>query len=294
MLTVHDYVQIRAAHAGGESIRSMARRLRCAPKTIRKVLSSPTGAPPGYRRSVPASCPKLGPYLAEIERVLADDRSAPVKQRHTAMQVHRRLVAEGGYRGGYDQVRRFVQRHRRAERETFVPLSYVPGHRLECDFGHLHVDYPAGRRLVSVLVATWSFSQALFLMTDRVRLYVDVSGSVLHFISDVIRAVLDCRDLVHPTVHLFSTTVSDARLPTLARGFLDTTLGTDIACVAQHAAAHRVRRAVIITDGMVGRARGAAAQMLADLCLGVAYTTAAGSWTTDLRPFADHRAFLRR
>jgi len=57
-----------------------------------------------------------------------------------------------------------VQRHRRREAETFVPLTYEPGGRLECDFGHIHVDYPDARKMVSVLVAAWSDSQALFLI----------------------------------------------------------------------------------------------------------------------------------
>ena len=65
---------------------------------------------------------------------------------------------------------------RREERETFVPLEHGPGQRLECDFGHIHVDYPQGRRLVSVLVACWSFSQALFLM----KLPNERTESVLH------------------------------------------------------------------------------------------------------------------
>lgn len=45
-----------------------------------------------------------------------------------------------------------------------MPLTYEPGGRMECDFGHIHVDYPDGRKMVSVLVASWSDSQALFLI----------------------------------------------------------------------------------------------------------------------------------
>src|ERR1043166_5508174 len=36
---------------------------------------------------------------------------------------------------------------RRDPRETFIPLAHDPGQRLECDFGHIHVDLPGGRRL---------------------------------------------------------------------------------------------------------------------------------------------------
>jgi transposase len=164
MLTVYHYLQIRTAHAQGESVRALARRLGHAQKTIRKVIASATGEPEPYRRGVPVVYPKLGPFLAIIEKILQDDQSAPLKQRHTAMQIYRRLVAEHQYRGKYDQVRRYVVKVRQSERETFVPLVYPPGGRLECDFGHIYVDYPDGRRLVSVLVASWSFSQALFLI----------------------------------------------------------------------------------------------------------------------------------
>lgn len=167
MLTVLDYLQIRIAHAQGESIRALAQRLGHAQKTIRKVVGSETGTPTPYRRSGPTAYPKLGPFIPFIEQVLQDDLTAPPKQRHTAMQIYRRLVGPeftAPYTGEYNAVRRYVQRQRQLRAETFVPLSYQPGVRLECDFGHIHVDYPSGRRMVSVLVAAWSFSQALFLL----------------------------------------------------------------------------------------------------------------------------------
>jgi transposase len=143
MLTVYDYLQIRTAHAQGESIRSLSRRLGRAQKTIRKVIGSVTGEPGRYARAGPARYPKLGKFIAFIEQILKDDQTAPVKQRHTAMQIYRRLVGPEVpeiYTGGYDQVRRYMQRHVQRERETFVPLTYEPGVRVECDFGHIHVD----------------------------------------------------------------------------------------------------------------------------------------------------------
>ena len=86
------------------------------------------------------------------------------------MQVFRRLRDEHGYPGGYDQVRRYVGKHRRDRRETFIPLAHDPGQRLEADFGHIHVDFPDGRRQVPVLVAAWAYSNypfALALPTER-------------------------------------------------------------------------------------------------------------------------------
>ena len=48
--------------------------------------------------------------------------------------------------------------------ETFIPLGHPPGQRLEADFGHIHVDFPDGRRLVPFLVATWAYSNAPFVL----------------------------------------------------------------------------------------------------------------------------------
>lgn len=164
MLTVYDFLGIRTAHAQGESIRSIALRLGHSQKTLRKVIASATGQPAPYARRKPAAFPKLGPFVAIIDRILKDDESAPPKQRHTAMQLHRRLVKEHQYTGKYDQVRRYVNKHRVQERETFIPLAHDAGSRLECDFGQVYVDFPEGRRLTSVLIVTWSFSHLPFMV----------------------------------------------------------------------------------------------------------------------------------
>jgi len=52
----------------------------------------------------------------------------------------------------------YVGRLVRDRRETFIPLTHPPGRRLEADFGHIYVDFPDGRRQVSVLLLTWSHS----------------------------------------------------------------------------------------------------------------------------------------
>ena len=164
MLNVHQYLAIRVAHENEESRRSIARRLHHSQRTVAKAIASETGQPPGYARTKPAALPKLGAFTAAIDAILLADESAPLKQRHTSMQLYRRLVAEHAYRGKYDQVRRYVNKHRRSRRQTLVPLDHSPGERMECDFGQVQVDYPDGRRTTDVLVVTWSFSHAVFLI----------------------------------------------------------------------------------------------------------------------------------
>ncbi|MEY3161655.1 MAG: hypothetical protein RIT25_1646 [Planctomycetota bacterium] len=106
---------------------------------------------------------------------------------------------------------------------------------------------------------------------ERVHVYLDVSGSMRDVVPALYGAVLDCADSVHPTVHLFSTLVADISLRELRSGTHSSTGGTDIGCVAAHMAKHRVRRALIVTDGFVGKPMGAHRDTLAKACIAVAY-----------------------
>jgi len=168
MLTVDRYAKIRLAHRDGMSIREIARTFGHSRRKVRAVLAQSQPLP--YTRTKPPPAPVLGDWHPTIDAILAADEEAPPKQRHTAMQVFRRLRDEHAYRGSYDQVRRYVARQRRSHRETFIPLAHDPGQRLEADFGHIHVDFPDGRRLVPVLINAWAYSHygfALALPTER-------------------------------------------------------------------------------------------------------------------------------
>jgi transposase len=164
MLNVHHYLSIRTAHSQGESVRKIARRLRHSQDTVRKVIASQSGAPTPRSRTRPLNYPKLGNFVAIIDRILQEDESAPLKQRHTSMQIHRRLVKEHAYTGKYDQVRRYVNKHQRGRRETLIPLDHAPGERMECDFGQVSVAFPDGLRKVDVLIVVWSWSHAPFML----------------------------------------------------------------------------------------------------------------------------------
>src|SRR4051812_23138198 len=180
MLTVDDYGSIRRAHRDGMSIREIARAFGHSRRKVRQVLAEAQPRP--YTRSKPPPAPVLGPFHAAIDAILADDEQAPRKQRHTAMQVFRRLQAEHGYQGGYDQVRRYIGQMRRDRKETFIPLAHDPGQRLEADFGHIHVDFPDGRRLVPVLICAWSYSNYPFaLPTPTERTEAILAGMVEAF-----------------------------------------------------------------------------------------------------------------
>lgn len=168
MLTVHDFARIRQLHRDGLTIRQIADQLHHSPKTILKALRNPE--PVRRPRAEPRAAPVFGPFRAIVDAILAADEAAPRKQRHTAQQIYRRLVAEHGYTGSYDPIRRHLKHRRLDRRETFIPLDHRPGVRAEADFGHIQVDFPDGRRGVPVLIVTWSYSNAPFalaLPTER-------------------------------------------------------------------------------------------------------------------------------
>ena len=127
---------------------------------------------------------------------------------------------------------------------------------------------------------------------DRVHVYVDVSGSIADLKGALYGAVLDCRDAVYPAVHLFSTVVHDVSFGGLRNGECRTTDGTSIECVASHIQKHGVRRAVLLTDGWVGRPGSSAARTLAAVRLGVALTPNANR--RDLERFVRHWAELEK
>lgn len=191
MLTVDEYGRIRRAHRDGMSIREIARQFHHSRYKVRGILRG-GGEPQKYRRRETQSFPKLAPVLDRIREILQVDETAPPKQRHTAMRLFERLRDEHEYSGGYDTVRRFVKQHRAKQRETFIPLDHAHGQRMEADFGKIYVDFPEGRRQVSVLILVWSCSNAPFAMalpTERTESILEGMKQAFEFFGCVPREV---------------------------------------------------------------------------------------------------------
>ena len=191
MRTVDDYAKFRTAHRDGMTIRQIARTFHVSRRKVREALASPEPTP--YTRTKPPPAPVLGPFTAIIDQVLRDDRDAPPKQRHTAAQLFRRLQDEHGYPGSYPTVRRYVAAHRHALRPDLHPAGPpARASRLEADFGHIHVDFPDGRRLVPFLVTVWAYSNAPFVLalpTERTEAVLHGMVRALEFFGAVPREV---------------------------------------------------------------------------------------------------------
>jgi len=90
----------------------------------------------------------------------------------------------------------------------------------------------------------------------QVRVYLDVSGSMNGVIRPLYAALASLAPWLAPEVQLFSTQVVGVPVARLRRGDLVTTGGTDIAVVTAHLVRENVDRALIVTDGWVGKVPG--------------------------------------
>jgi transposase len=112
----------------GSRRREAARMCGLSRETVLKMCRF--SLPPGYTRTAPVAKPKLGALLPVIDAILEADRTAPVKQRHTAKRIVEPLRDEHGYTVVKHHVRLCLARNR----ETFAPLAHPPGHG-QVDFG---------------------------------------------------------------------------------------------------------------------------------------------------------------
>ena len=91
---VEQFEQIRRDRDREGLDRGLAARHGVHRRTVKQALALPV--PPVKRSPVGRPAPKLGLYRAVIDEWLLADRDAPLKQRHTAKRIWRRLVDEHG------------------------------------------------------------------------------------------------------------------------------------------------------------------------------------------------------
>jgi len=138
MLVVETIAKIRRAYFGqGHSIKAICRDLRVSRKVVRKVIRSGATAFE-YERTV-QPLPKIGPYKAALDGLLAANDAKPARERLTLIRIFEELRRQG-YDGGYDAVRRYAQGWREersaAIKEAYVPLSFAAGEAYQFDWSH--------------------------------------------------------------------------------------------------------------------------------------------------------------
>ena len=103
MLTVETVLKVRlAGKRDGKSVRGIARKYQLSRNNVRRYLRSGEVEPRHQRRQEVK--PKLGPFLADLEQLLAEDLKRPTRERRSALMLFEELQRRG-YQGAYDSVR---------------------------------------------------------------------------------------------------------------------------------------------------------------------------------------------
>jgi transposase len=90
----------RAVQVDRLSERRAAREFGISRETVRKMLRY--SLPPGYSRQQPVRRPKPGAWIGIIGQTLEEDKTRPVKQRHTAKRIFERLRQDYAFAGEWE------------------------------------------------------------------------------------------------------------------------------------------------------------------------------------------------
>jgi transposase len=164
MLVLETIGKIRRAYfVQKKPIKVICRELGLSRKVVRKVLRSEATEFHYARARQPQ--PKLGPWRADLDRLLAENEAKQARERLTLIRIFETL-RELGYDGGYDAVRRYAKAWRQergtALAQAYVPLSFAPGEAYQFDWSHEVVVLNGTTVTVKVAHARLCHSRMLF------------------------------------------------------------------------------------------------------------------------------------
>lgn len=153
MLIVETIRKIRCAyHRDRKKIRQIARDFNLSKNTVKKVIRGDATEFTYDRKDQPL--PKLGPYHDLLDSHLEADSTKPKKEQRTAVVLFEELQRQG-FEGGYDSVRRYVQKWRKNEQgkaaTAYIPQSFDPAEAFQFDWSYELVEL--GGVVVKVKVA---------------------------------------------------------------------------------------------------------------------------------------------
>jgi transposase len=163
--TVELFEEMRREYEfGAGTIQGVARKFGVHRRLVREALGS---ARPTEHPAPPRPRPRLAPVAPFIEAILAADRQAPRKQRHTAHRIYQRIRAELPDCPIAESTVRCYVRERKAalgllQRETFVPQRYAWGGEAQVDWYEAAADLGGERVTLQVFVLRSMASGAAF------------------------------------------------------------------------------------------------------------------------------------
>ena len=145
--------KIRCAyHRDKKGIRQIAREFHLSRNTVKKVIRGDATEFVYDRKKQPF--PKLGPFEEALLTQLDNDSTLPRRQQRTAAVLFEELQRQG-FDGGYDSVRRYVQKWRKSDSGksvvAYIPQTFAPGEAFQFDWSHELVEF--GGMVVKVKVA---------------------------------------------------------------------------------------------------------------------------------------------
>jgi transposase len=175
MYSMVDKEYVRKKHfVDGWSIRRLSIQLNMARQTVRKLLAD--AELPAYTRQLERACPVMDPYRAFIEQILEEDKSAPVKQRHTSARIFERLSEEHGFSGGESTVRHYIRKLKGTAQECFLKLEANPGEQMQIDFGHAEINLGGTRTKVCLFCMRLKYSLVPYVVafpTERLEAFLE-------------------------------------------------------------------------------------------------------------------------
>src|SRR5712691_5648690 len=185
------YLKVRhAVRIEGLSERAAARRFGIDPRTVSKMMTFSVA--PGSLSSKPPVRPKLDAFIAIIDKILADDKSQPKKQQHTAKRIFERLRDEHGFTGGITIVKDYVAGWQQRSREMFVPLMHPPGHA-QADFGEAIAIIGGVQRKIRSVAFDLPHSDAIFVVAypaETTEAFCDGHVQALAFFGGIPQSIL--------------------------------------------------------------------------------------------------------
>lgn len=134
--------KIRCAyHRDKKSIRQIAREFKLSRNTVKKVIRQDVTEFTYDRKAQPL--PKLASYQETLTGYLETDAVKAPRERRTAVVLFEELQRQG-FEGGYDSVRRYVQKWRKSTEGkkviAYIPQTFAPGEAFQFDWSYEQVE----------------------------------------------------------------------------------------------------------------------------------------------------------
>lgn len=164
MIKVEEIERIRRAYyVEHKSVRQIAKELGHSRQTVNQALASGQGR--SYCLSQPRPAPKLGPYRAQVEALLAENEGLPRKQRYHWAKIYE-LIQQAGYEGSGSNLRHYIAQYRKAQHRpaVYLPLEYDPGTDAQVDWGEAQMILKGETVTAQMFVMRLCYSRRLFVM----------------------------------------------------------------------------------------------------------------------------------